>query len=143
MPTNNTNPVKLSPGGFQSNVRTEDASSNLSPAYSTPEKTKSSTATSSSSVNRSTQVDGYGREMVYEMDSNGIQPGSPKIIKQLSRSSVYPSGTNLTARDAFGEFQIHHSSMCFRVSGETREEVVYPLPMMFSPYTPLSFSRSK
>ncbi|XP_076687258.1 anoctamin-4 isoform X2 [Andrena cerasifolii] len=102
VPTNNTNPVELSPNGSQSNVKTENASSNLSPAYSTPEKTNSSTATSSSSVNKSTQVDGYGREMVYEMDRNGIQPGSPKIIKQLSRSSVYPSGTNLTARDAFG-----------------------------------------
>ena len=56
----------------------------------------------SASVNKSTQVENT-REIIYEVDKNGVQSnGSPIVNKKFSRASVYPSGTNVTARDAFG-----------------------------------------
>ncbi|XP_053994929.1 anoctamin-4 [Hylaeus volcanicus] len=98
----NSNASEASPSRSQTNVKIENAPSNVPSTTSTPQRTKSSTESSSSSVNKSNQVVGNSREMLYEMDRNGVLPGSPKANRKLSRSSVYPSGTNLTARDAFG-----------------------------------------
>ncbi|XP_020291334.1 anoctamin-4 isoform X2 [Pseudomyrmex gracilis] len=47
------------------------------------------------------------RNVIYEPDKNGGLPpvgGTPNInsIRRLSKASVYPSGTNLIAQDAFG-----------------------------------------
>ncbi|CAD1471715.1 unnamed protein product [Heterotrigona itama] len=70
---------------------------------SSPRKTMANSIKSNSpSVHKSTQVENT-REIIYEVDKNGVQSnGSPIINKKLSRASVYPSGTNVTARDAFG-----------------------------------------
>nr|XP_012220988.1 PREDICTED: anoctamin-4 isoform X1 [Linepithema humile] len=42
------------------------------------------------------------KEIIYEPDKNGLIGGTPSVKRRLSRSSVYPSGTNLIAQDAFG-----------------------------------------
>ncbi|XP_076249418.1 anoctamin-4 [Calliopsis andreniformis] len=99
--TTDTNADETSPNRSQTNVKVENGPSRVSSANSTPQRAKSSTENSSPSLNKSTQIFG-NKEMVYEVDKNGIQLGSPKTNRIISRSSVYPSGTNLTARDAFG-----------------------------------------
>lgn len=43
------------------------------------------------------------KEIIYEPDKNGLIGGTPSVKRRLSRSSVYPSGTNLITHDAFGE----------------------------------------
>ncbi|CAK9831527.1 Ano4 [Anthophora retusa] len=104
----NTNVSVSSPRKFETSVNameTKKTPSKVASAKSTPEKTNSSTESNTPSVNKCTQVES-SREIMYEMDKNGIQPnGSPKTNRKLSRSGVYPSGTNLTARDAFGAEQ--------------------------------------
>ncbi|XP_011343557.1 anoctamin-4 isoform X2 [Ooceraea biroi] len=43
------------------------------------------------------------REIIYEPEKNGLPfGGTPSIKRRVSRSSVYPSGTNLITQDAFG-----------------------------------------
>ncbi|XP_043595652.1 anoctamin-4 isoform X1 [Bombus pyrosoma] len=90
----------------QTNVNaegTENSPSKASSTSSSPRRTATnSTKSNSPSVNENTRVEN-SKEIIYKMDKNGIQSnGSPMANKKLSRSSVYPSGTNLTARDAFG-----------------------------------------
>ncbi|CAL7951750.1 unnamed protein product [Xylocopa violacea] len=102
--TNNTNVSEPSSSKSETDVNAmgeEGSPLKVPSASSTPRNTNSSTESNSPTVNKSIQV-GSSREMVYEMDRNGVPPsGSPKISR-LSRTSVYPSGANLTARDAFG-----------------------------------------
>ncbi|OAD62918.1 Anoctamin-4, partial [Eufriesea mexicana] len=102
--SSNTNVTETNSNGSQTNVNAmgmENSSSKVSATSSSPQRT-SPAKSNSPSINKSMQVHN-SREIVYEMDKNGIQSnGSPKTKRRLSRDSVYPSGTNLTARDAFG-----------------------------------------
>lgn len=97
-------------------VGTENSPSKASSTSSSPRRTATnSTKSNSPSVNENTRVEN-SKEIIYKMDKNGIQSnGSPMTNKKLSRSSVYPSGTNLTARDAFGRIPINHFSSFFFV----------------------------
>ncbi|KAK9302534.1 hypothetical protein QLX08_005513 [Tetragonisca angustula] len=107
--THNTNITESSSNESQTNVSTmgtENAPSketSESSKNSSPQKIMANSIKSDSpSVNKSTQVENT-KEIIYEVDKNGIQSnGSPIINKKLSRASVYPSGINVTARDAFG-----------------------------------------
>lgn len=80
-------------------------------------KSGSVTSTASLTNPKSTNWDRSSIEILYEADKNSVlpylsiatenhqsKPGSPKIPNKTSKTSVYPSGTNLTARDAFGRF---------------------------------------
>ncbi|KAK2588193.1 hypothetical protein KPH14_004232 [Odynerus spinipes] len=94
-------------------IESADASSSPS-TRSTPCKSKSCSVASTASSNTKVVWQPSNREILYEPDKNGLQylsvaatenpskPGTPKIGKKLSKASVYPSGANLTARDAFG-----------------------------------------
>ncbi|KAI4489875.1 hypothetical protein M0804_004057 [Polistes exclamans] len=100
-------------------IGSADASSHTS-TRSTPGKSNKSrsivSSTSSSKVKTPTTTwHRSSKEILYEPDKNGIQqypsiatenpskPGSPKISKKGSaKTNFLPSGTNLTARDAFG-----------------------------------------
>lgn len=97
-------------------VGTENSPSKASSTSSSPRRTATnSTKSNSPSVNENTRVEN-SKEIIYKMDKNGIQSnGSPMTNKKLSRSSVYPSGTNLTARDAFGRIPTNYFSFSFYV----------------------------
>nr|XP_050845862.1 anoctamin-4 [Vespula vulgaris]XP_050845863.1 anoctamin-4 [Vespula vulgaris]XP_050845864.1 anoctamin-4 [Vespula vulgaris]XP_050845865.1 anoctamin-4 [Vespula vulgaris] len=98
-------------------IESGDASS-ITSTRSTPAKSNSKSGsistTSSSNAKSTTAWNHSSREILYESDKNNIlpylsiatenpsKPGSPKIPRKTSKTSVYPSGTNLTARDAFG-----------------------------------------
>ncbi|XP_012170521.1 anoctamin-4 isoform X2 [Bombus terrestris] len=102
----NTSVTESSTNESQTNVNavgTENSPSKASSTSSSPRRTATnSTKSNSPSVNENTRVEN-SKEIIYKMDKNGIQSnGSPMTNKKFSRSSVYPSGTNLTARDAFG-----------------------------------------
>ncbi|KOX69520.1 Anoctamin-4 [Melipona quadrifasciata] len=107
--THDTNITESNSNESQTNVNTmetENAPSketSESSKNSSPRKTMANSIKSNSpSVNKSTQVENT-KEIIYEVDKNGIHSnGSPIINKKLSRASVYPSGINVTARDAFG-----------------------------------------
>lgn len=87
--------------------------SKASSTSSSPQKTAASIISNSPTMNKSVKI-GNNKEIIYEMNKNGIQSNeSPKINKKLSRTNIYPSGTNLTARDAFGRIQINFLILFF------------------------------
>lgn len=115
----NTSVTESSTNESQTNVNavgTENSPSKASSTSSSPRRTATnSTKSNSPSVNKNTRVEN-SKEIIYKMDKNGIQSnGSPMTNKKFSRSSVYPSGTNLTARDAFGRIPINYFSFSFYV----------------------------
>lgn len=115
MSTNNINVTETNSNGSETNVNAmgiENPPSKVSSTSSSPHRT-SSIKSNSPSINKNTQVRN-SREIVYEMDKNGIESnGSPKAKGRLSRHSVYPSVTNLTARDAFGRIRINFLILLF------------------------------
>ncbi|KZC10272.1 Anoctamin-4, partial [Dufourea novaeangliae] len=102
----NANADDRTPSRSPSHVIPENATPNVPSATSTPRSRKSSTESNSHSLNDSSQrtVAADSKEIViHDADKNGIIPtGSPRTNRKCSRASVYPSGTSLTARDAFG-----------------------------------------
>lgn len=103
--TSNTIITESSSNESQTNVNGTEMRNSPSKASSTsssPQKTAASVILNSPTMNKSVKI-GNNKEIIYEMNKNGIQSNeSPKINKKLSRTNIYPSGTNLTARDAFG-----------------------------------------
>lgn len=115
MSTSNTIITESSSNESQTNVNatgTRNSSSKASSTSSSPQKT-TSVISNSPTMNKSVKI-GNNKEIIYEMNKNGIQSNeSPKINKKLSRTNIYPSGTNLTARDAFGRIQINFLILFF------------------------------
>lgn len=104
MSTSNTIITESSSNESQTNVIATERRNSPSKASSTsssPQKTTTSVISNSPTM-KSVKI-GNNKEIIYEMNKNGIQSNeSPKVNKKLSRTNIYPSGTNLTARDAFG-----------------------------------------
>lgn len=115
MSTSNTIITESSSNESQTNVNatgTRNSPSKASSTSSSPQKT-TSVISNSPTMNKSVKI-GNNKEIIYEMNKNGIQSNeSPKINKKLSRTNIYPSGTNLTARDAFGRIQINFLILFF------------------------------
>lgn len=116
MSTSNTIITESSSNESQTNVNGTEMRNSPSKASSTsssPQKTAASVILNSPTMNKSVKI-GNNKEIIYEMNKNGIQSNeSPKINKKLSRTNIYPSGTNLTARDAFGRIQINFLILFF------------------------------
>lgn len=110
MSTSNTIITESSSNESQTNVNatgTRNSPSKASSTSSSPQKTTTSIISNSPTINKNIKI-GNNKEMIYEMNKNGIQSNeSPKVNKKLSRTNIYSSGTNLTARDAFGRIQIN------------------------------------
>ncbi|XP_076642651.1 anoctamin-4 [Halictus rubicundus] len=99
----NSNNDEHSAGRSPLKTKPENAASRTNSAPSTPQKPRSSADSNSSTINKNMQtMIANNKDNLYDTNKNGILPGSPKLNRQCSKSSVYPSGTNLTARDAFG-----------------------------------------
>ncbi|EFN86600.1 anoctamin-4 isoform X1 [Harpegnathos saltator] len=93
-------PVESARFNDEKSSDTTNVSSRVSTAKSTPAKSVSRNAPGSPD---SGLICVPNREILYELDKNGYLPtGTPTINRKLSRASIHPSGTNLTARDAFG-----------------------------------------
>ncbi|KAG5325484.1 ANO4 protein, partial [Pseudoatta argentina] len=97
-------PDDNSPVEHQFNDEKSSGSGNTSRASSVRStKTPRTNAPRSPGLNSSV----YPKDIIYEPDKNGSLAGvageTPASVKRkLSRASVYPSGTNLIAQDAFG-----------------------------------------